>query len=48
VTTVPTYISLMNFTDQGIHNVKETVERANAANEFANRMGGSITAVTER
>lgn len=42
--TMPTYISLINWTDQGVGSFKETVARAKAAEELAQRMGGSITA----
>jgi uncharacterized protein with GYD domain len=42
---MPTYISLINFTDQGIRGVKETVDRANTAKELAQRMGGALTSV---
>jgi uncharacterized protein with GYD domain len=42
---MPTYISLINWTDQGIRNSKETVDRANAAKELAQRMGGALTSV---
>ncbi|HEX6136169.1 MAG TPA: GYD domain-containing protein [Casimicrobiaceae bacterium] len=34
-----TYIVLSNFTDQGIHNVKETTKRADAVRELAQKMG---------
>jgi uncharacterized protein with GYD domain len=36
---VPTYIALMNFTDQGIRSVKETTKRADAAKEAARKLG---------
>nr|WP_240759160.1 GYD domain-containing protein [Phytoactinopolyspora endophytica] len=39
---MPTYISLINWTDQGVRNTKETVERAKAATELAERMGGTL------
>lgn len=39
---MPTYISLMNWTDQGIRDFKGTVDRAKAAREMAERMGGSL------
>jgi uncharacterized protein with GYD domain len=39
---MPTYISLINWTDQGIHNAKQTTERAKAAAELATRMGGEM------
>ncbi len=34
-----TYISLINFTDQGIRNIKETTKRVDAVKEFANKYG---------
>ena len=34
-----TYISLVNFTDQGIRNVKETTKRADAMREKAKKFG---------
>jgi uncharacterized protein with GYD domain len=37
-----TYISLINWTDQGIQNFSDTVQRADAAKALAQRMGGSI------
>jgi uncharacterized protein with GYD domain len=39
---VPTYISLLNFTDQGIRTVKETIQRADHAVELAQKHGGSM------
>lgn len=39
---MPTYISLINWTDQGVRNFKETVNRANAAGQEAERMGGKL------
>jgi uncharacterized protein with GYD domain len=39
---MPRYVSLINFTDQGIRAVNQTVDRANAARELAERMGGSF------
>lgn len=39
---MPTYISLINWTDQGVRNFKETVDRAKAATELAERMGGNL------
>lgn len=38
-----TYISLINFTDQGIRGFKETTERAKAAGQLASRLGGELT-----
>jgi|SRR3712207_5744154 len=39
---MPTYISLLNFTDQGIRNVKDTIQRADSAAEIAQKHGGSL------
>jgi uncharacterized protein with GYD domain len=39
---MPTYISLLNFTDQGIKTVKETIQRADSAAELAQKQGGSL------
>ena len=41
---MPTYITLGNFTDQGIRNVKETTKRAAAFKQAAVQMGISIKA----
>jgi uncharacterized protein with GYD domain len=38
-----TYISLLNWTDQGIRNFADTLQRADAARALAQRMGGSVT-----
>lgn len=40
---MPTYISLINWTDQGIRAFKATVDRSKAAAELAERLGGSLT-----
>jgi len=37
---MPTYVSLLNFTDQGIATVRETVQRANGAAELAKEKYG--------
>jgi uncharacterized protein with GYD domain len=37
-----TYITLMNFTDQGIRNVKETTKRAEAFKEAARKAGVTV------
>lgn len=37
-----TFIALAKFTDQGLRNVKGTVDRADAAREAASRMGVKI------
>ena len=33
------YIALVNFTDQGVHNLKDTTKRADAAKEMAKKFG---------
>ncbi len=38
---MPTYVSLLNFTDQGIRNVKDTLERADRAAELAEQKYGA-------
>jgi uncharacterized protein with GYD domain len=40
-----TYVVLMNWTDQGIRTVKETVQRRDRANAQAERHGASIKQV---
>jgi len=37
------YVSLLQFTDQGIRNVKDTTNRAAAATAEAEKMGAKIT-----
>ncbi len=39
---MPTYISLINFTDQGIRTVRETLERAQRAAELAQKHGARL------
>ncbi len=39
-----TYITLMNFTDQGIKNIKESPNRLNKAKEMAKAAGGELKA----
>jgi uncharacterized protein with GYD domain len=36
---MPTYLALCNFTDQGIRNVKDTVKRADAVKDAAQKAG---------
>jgi len=36
-----TYITLLNFTEQGIKNVKQTVQRAKGFEELVNKHGGT-------
>jgi uncharacterized protein with GYD domain len=42
---MPTYIALMNFTDQGIRNVKETTKRADAARDAARKFGANMAQI---
>jgi uncharacterized protein with GYD domain len=42
---MPTYVSLIRWTDQGIKNAKSTVERAEQASAAAQRVGGRMTTV---
>jgi len=37
-----TYVALIQFTDQGIHNIKDTVKRHDAAMAEAEKMGMKI------
>ena len=39
---MPHYISLVNWTDQGIKNVKESPKRADAVNALASKLGGKM------
>ncbi|MBB5791147.1 GYD domain-containing protein [Jiangella mangrovi] len=39
---MPTFVSLINWTDQGVRQSKESLDRAKAAGELAERMGGSL------
>lgn len=39
---MPRYILLVNWTDQGIRNVKETAKRAEAARKAAQKLGGKL------
>ncbi|HEX5646414.1 MAG TPA: GYD domain-containing protein [Nitrospira sp.] len=36
------YVVLVNFTDQGVRNIKDTVKRADAAKEMAKKFGVTI------
>jgi uncharacterized protein with GYD domain len=42
---VPKYVLLLNWTDQGIANVKETVDRYHAARQLVESKGGSFDAI---
>ena len=39
---MPTFVSLVNWTDKGVANFKDTVRRSEDANRAASGMGGSI------
>ena len=39
---MPTYIAFVNWTDQGIRNVKDTVQRRDGAAELAQKYGSSL------
>ena len=39
------YIALMNFTDQGIRNIKDTTKRADAVKEAAKKFGVDMTQI---
>jgi uncharacterized protein with GYD domain len=39
---MPTYVTLGNFTDQGIRNYSDTTKRAKAFQEFVDEMGGVV------
>ena len=42
---MPTYVTLMNWTDQGIRTAKDSVQRRDQANALAEKHGGSIEQV---
>jgi uncharacterized protein with GYD domain len=42
---VPTYISLINFTDQGIRSFKDSPKRAKAFTEMVEQMGGKVNSI---
>ena len=37
-----TYVLLLNFTDQGIHNAKDTIKRAEAFRSLVDKVGGKV------
>lgn len=39
---MPSYIALINWTDQGVRNIKETPKRAENAKALARKMGGKL------
>ena len=42
---MPTFVSLINWTDKGVAGFKETVARGEAAKRAAEAMGGSLKAI---
>jgi uncharacterized protein with GYD domain len=42
---MPRYVTLINWTDQGVKNFKDTVDRYEAANESMEKLGVSFTDV---
>jgi uncharacterized protein with GYD domain len=44
-TVMPTYVALMNWTDQGIRSVKDSVQRRDQADALAQKHGASIEQV---
>lgn len=42
---MPTYVTLVNWTDQGLRTVKDTVSRARAGTALAERIGGKVNDV---
>lgn len=39
---MPTFIALLDFTDQGIKNLKDSPKRADAFNEYAEKSGARV------
>ncbi len=42
---MPTYISLLNFTDEGIRNVSDTLQRADRTAQLAEKHGARLTQI---
>lgn len=42
---MPTYVGLVKWTDQGVKNARETVQRARAFREDLERRGGKLLAI---
>lgn len=42
---MPRYVTLLNWTDQGIGNVKQAIERLHASDEAIQRVGGKLLSV---
>ena len=41
---MPTYVSLINWTDQGIRNIKDSPKRLDAAKKVLKELGGEVKA----
>ena len=41
---MPTYISLINYTDQGIRNIKDSPKRVDASKKALKKLGGEMKA----
>jgi|SRR5271157_2645975 len=41
---MPTYVSLLNYTDQGIRNIKESPKRLDATKKALQKLGGGMKA----
>ncbi len=39
---MPHYVALLDWTEQGIHNVKDTIKRAENAKALARKLGGKL------
>ena len=39
---MPHYVTLLNWTEQGIRNVKESIKRADVARSMAEKLGGKL------
>ncbi len=42
---MPAYLSLFNYTEQGLHNAKDTAKRAKAAREMWEKAGGKVIGI---
>jgi uncharacterized protein with GYD domain len=42
---MPAYVSLVNFTEQGMHTIKDTVQRAQMIKEAAKAAGGRVIGI---
>lgn len=42
---MPTFVSLIHWTEQGAKNAKQTVERARQTEQLAEQLGGKVTTI---